>query len=90
MTDLPQIHDWFQALLTTGQWFFLWIIGFIALSVWGLAAYARASGDPDDTVYIGLGFLGGILLPPLTWIVLVGLGHFISFMIWLWFGGVGG
>lgn len=82
MTDLPQIHDWFQGLLTPGQWIFLWIAAFILIAISGLIS----SLSEDDADLFGISLYVGTLIPPLIWVVLIALGHFISFMIFLWFG----
>lgn len=82
MSNLPQIHDWFQGLLTSGQWIFLWIAAFIVIVVVGIIQSARK----DDGDLFVFSLYAGTLLPLLFWVTCVGLGHFVSFMIFLWFG----
>lgn len=86
MTNLPQIHDWFYNLLTGGQWVFLWIA--LGLIIWGLMIWVSAK--EQDSLAAGAGFGLGLAVPPLVFVVLLLIGNFTSFMIWLWFGGVGG
>lgn len=86
MSNLPQIHDWFYNLLTGGQWFFLYIA--LGLIIWGLMIWL--SVKEKDSTAVGAGFALGLIIPPIIFGVLLIIGNFISFMIWLWFGGVGG
>lgn len=86
MSNLPQIHDWFYNLLTPGQWVFLWIA--FGLIIWGLMIWVAVKvGDGN---LAGAGLALALAVPPLLILVLLAIGNFISFMIWLWFGGVGG
>lgn len=82
MSNLPQIHDWFQGLLTSGQWVFLWIAAFIVIVVVGIIQSIRK--DNGDLFVFSL--YAATLLPVFAWVACMALGHFISFMIFLWFG----
>lgn len=87
MSDLPQIHDWFFNLLTGGQWIFIYIIAVIVLLTLSFTHWGLGEQEPD---IVGGGCVAMFLVPPLVWLVLLAIGNFISFMIWLWLGGVGG
>lgn len=86
MQDLPQIHNWIYNLLTEGQWIFLWIS--LGLIIWGLMIWMAVK--EEDSTAVGAGFGLGLVVPPIIFAVLLLIGNFISFMIWLWFGGVSG
>lgn len=86
MSNIPQIHDWLYNLLTPGQWVFLWIA--IGLIIWGLMI--GVAWRENDSTAAGAGFGLALVVPPVIFLVLLAIGTFISFMIWLWFGGVGG
>lgn len=86
MSDLPQIHDWFFNLLTGGQWTFLYIV--LALGILGFSIWVQSRLDEPEVISIGVG--SAIVVPPLLFLGILAIGNFISFMIWLWFGGVGG
>lgn len=84
--QLPQIHDWFYNLLTPGQWVFLYIA--IGLLIWGLTIWVALKESDSTAAEAGFGL--ALVVPPIIFLVLLAIGNFISFMIWLWFGGVGG
>lgn len=86
MSDLPQIHDWMFNLLTGGQWTFIYILSAIAIFV-GLLIIGVKVDEPEMG---GIAFGVAITAFPIFALVMLALGNFISFMIWLWFGGVGG
>lgn len=86
MSDLPQIHDWFFNLLTGGQWTFLYIV--LALGILGFSIWVHSRLDEPEVISIGVGL--AIVVPPLLFLGILAIGNFISFMIWLWFGGVSG
>jgi len=86
MADLPQIHDWMSNLLTMGQWTFIYILSVIVIFV-GLSILLR----PIQEDGIGAASFGvAIIAFPLFAVVMLALGNFISFMIWLWFGASNG
>lgn len=85
-SELPQIHDWFVGLLTPGQWIAIWIVLFILTVLSGITLMIRK----DEADFFGISIFLGAFGPFITWGILAGIGHFTSFMIWLWFGGVSG
>lgn len=82
MTNLPQLHDWFAGLLTPGQWFFAYIVAFIALFV-----TVMVLGRDEDSM-VPMAFGVAFALPIVLGLVAMALLHFLSFMIYLLFSGV--
>lgn len=81
MSELPQIHDWMFNLLTPGQWIFIYILSLIIIFVLGIVVTVKEGDD-----WVGIGFGVGIIAFPIFAFVMLALGNFISFMIFLWFG----
>jgi len=79
MSNLPQIHDWMFNLLTVNQWIFVWVVlGFIVLC---LGVYGAVT--LDEGWFFGLSVWVAVFGIPLLFTLLLGVGHFLSWLIYL-------